>query len=70
MITDSGERTEFESGAVRDMQKGKGRCDLMPLDVIASLANDGIIHSIAAFQQNGDALNLKSAIKIFMESRK
>ena len=69
MITDSGERTEFESGAVRDIQKGKGRCDLMPLDVIASLANDGVIHNIAAFQQNGDALNLESAIKIFIETR-
>ena len=70
MIKDSGERAKFDTGAVRDIQKGKGRCDLMPLDVIATLANDGTIHSIAAFQQNGDALNLESAIKIFMESRK
>lgn len=68
-IKDSGERAEFATGAVRDIQKGKGRCDLMPLDVIASLANDGIIHSIAAFQQNGDTLSLESAVKIFMESR-
>lgn len=36
-ILDSGERTEFESGGVRDMQKGKGRCDLLPLDVIVSM---------------------------------
>jgi hypothetical protein len=34
-ILDSGDRTEFESGAVRDMRTGKGRCDLMPLDVVA-----------------------------------
>ena len=34
-IKDSGERTAFDSGAVRDMHEGKGRCDLMPLDVIA-----------------------------------
>lgn len=33
-ILDSGNRREFESGAVRDIQEGKGRCDLMPLDVI------------------------------------
>lgn len=32
-IKDSGDRTEFASGAVRDMREGKGRCDLMPLDV-------------------------------------
>ena len=37
--------------------------------VIASLANDGIIHSIAEFQQNGDTLSLESAVKIFMESK-
>lgn len=30
MIKDSGDRTEFETGAVRDMHEGKGRCDLLP----------------------------------------
>ena len=68
-IKDSGQRTEFSTGGVRDIQKGKGRCDLMPLDVIASLANDDIIRSIAEFQQNGDTLSLESAVKIFMESK-
>ena len=34
IIKDSGERREFDTGAVRDIQEGKGRCDLMPLDVI------------------------------------
>jgi hypothetical protein len=33
-ILDSGSRREFESGAVRDIAEGKGRCDLLPLDVI------------------------------------
>ena len=37
-ILDSGERREFESGAVRDMAEGKGRCDLMPLDIVAYIA--------------------------------
>lgn len=36
-LSDSGNRTKFDSGAVRDMHEGKGRCDLMPLDVIANL---------------------------------
>lgn len=35
MIKDSGSRTEYETGAVRDIQEGKGRCDLLPLDVVA-----------------------------------
>jgi len=30
MLKDSGDRREFESGAVRDMSEGKGRCDLLP----------------------------------------
>ena len=32
-ILDSGERRQFESGAVRDIAEGKGRCDLLPLDI-------------------------------------
>ena len=36
-IKDSGERREFDTGAVRDIQEGKGRCDLMPLDVVCSI---------------------------------
>lgn len=30
MIKDSGKRTEFSTGAVRDMKDGKGRFDLLP----------------------------------------
>ena len=29
-IKDSGERTRFDTGAVRDMHTGKGRMDLLP----------------------------------------
>lgn len=36
-ILDSGHRQEFESGAVRDISEGKGRMDLLPLDVVADL---------------------------------
>lgn len=38
MIKDSGERTQFETGAVRDMHDGKGRYDLLPWDAIHELA--------------------------------
>lgn len=37
MIQDTGERREFETGAVRDMQSGKGRFDLMPNAVVGKL---------------------------------
>lgn len=37
-IKDSGDRTEFQSGAVRDMHEGKGRCDLLPPNALLRLA--------------------------------
>lgn len=37
-IKDSGERTKFESGAVRDIHDGKGRYDLLPWDAIHEIA--------------------------------
>lgn len=54
-IKDSGERRQFDTGAVRDIQEGKGRCDLMPLDVVAEyLSNDDTLRHICEFQQTGD----------------
>lgn len=38
MIEDSGKRREFETGAVRDIQEGKGRYDLLPWEAIHELA--------------------------------
>lgn len=38
VIKDSGERREFESGAVRDMSAGKGRMDLLPWAAILEVA--------------------------------
>lgn len=58
MIKDSGERREFESGAVRDIQDGKGRCDLMPLDVVY----DKTLTAIERFKETGDALHLQDAM--------
>ena len=37
-LKDSGERREFETGAVRDMAAGKGRYDLVPYDPLRRLA--------------------------------
>jgi hypothetical protein len=37
-IKDSGERRTFESGAVRDMQAGKGRMDLLPWAAIMEVS--------------------------------
>ena len=70
MIKDSGERTEFQTGAVRDMRAGKGRCDLMPLSVVAEGMDDGIIRDVARFQTSGDWRDLSSAILRFAHERK
>lgn len=45
-ILDSGERTSFETGAVRDMHVGKGRFDLLPwyaIHEVAKHCEDGAI---------------------------
>ena len=38
MIKDSGERTEFSTGAVRDMQGGKGDMLSLPMDALLRLS--------------------------------
>ena len=57
-IKDSGTRREFSTGAVRDIQEGKGRCDLMPLDVIAEHMEDSILLFIYQFTTNGNVGHL------------
>ena len=37
-IKDSGDRTEFSTGAVRDMHEGKGRMDLLPWHAIIEVS--------------------------------
>lgn len=60
-IKDSGQRTEFETGAVRDIQEGKGRCDLLPLDVVA------ILYS-REFGANNPSTNIFSEINMFLKT--
>ena len=71
-IKDSGERRQFDTGAVRDMQEGKGRCDLMPLEVVAKLLGkkspeDEILHDIANFLEFGATTYLYHALDEFAD---
>lgn len=66
-ILDSGNRREFSSGAVRDIQEGKGRCDLMPLDVIGNLIDSLTIRYIHKFQLTENVEWLYEALKTFIE---
>lgn len=71
IIKDSGDRTRFESGAVRDMREGKGRCDLMPLEVVGHILEDKEsykpINSIADFMKHNDTFHLYMALDSFVE---
>ena len=61
-IKDSGSRREFSTGAVRDIQEGKGRCDLLPLDVVGSLLNNPTFSYISRFMKDGDVSHLQDAL--------
>lgn len=66
-ILDSGNRREFASGAVRDIQEGKGRCDLLPLDVVGQALGDEIVKSIHSFVNSGDERLLYCTLNLFNE---
>lgn len=68
-ILDSGDRTEFETGAVRDMHEGKGRCDLLPLDVVGDIIGNGenVFTRIHQFQTTNDLTYLKLALMHFQQ---
>ena len=62
MIKDSGTRREFDSGAVRDIQEGKGRCDLMPLSVVGNILDKPTFSFIYKFTMTGEWFRLKDAL--------
>jgi hypothetical protein len=76
-IKDSGDRTQFETGAVRDMREGKGRCDLMPLEVISKCwlhraegdkdteAEAKVLYYINGFQKTRETSYLVKALDYF-----
>lgn len=78
-LKDSGSRREFDSGAVRDVQEGKGRCDLLPLDVVATVMGmylstdpicypeDEVVFYINQYVRSGDLCNLYNAIQKFID---
>lgn len=67
ILKDSGARREFETGAVRDTADGKGRCDLLPLDVVAEYLQDCVLLEIDRYIRNGSTSNLWGAILWFMD---
>ena len=68
-IKDSGTRREFDSGAVRDCAEGKGRCDLLPLEVVSNLLGDKVFEYINEYVRSGDLIALNCAIQVFARKR-
>ena len=62
MIKDSGVRREFPTGATRDIRPGKGRCDLMPLDVIGKWMDNWTLKHINDFIITGSNTYLYHAL--------
>lgn len=64
-ILDSGERREFDTGAVRDIAEGKGRCDLLPLDVLAADLQSLTLTELEGFRQTRKWHYLHNVLNFF-----
>jgi hypothetical protein len=65
-IVDSGHRTTFETGAVRDAQSGRGRCDLLPLGVIGEMLGDDVLIKTEKYIRTGDKTLLYDVLATFL----
>lgn len=72
-IKNSGNRTEFRTGAVRDIQEDKGRCDLLPLGVVAGLLKNieenKVLMLINKFMKSGEEELLYETIELFAKMK-
>ena len=66
MMLDSGARREFDTGAIRDISEGKGRCDLLPLGLVADRLNDDVFTFIEEYIRLGDPASLWCALDEFI----
>ena len=73
-IKDSGSMTNFDSGARRDYRIGKGRCDLLPLDVVRNLFDESedeytinMFDRFYKFQETGSYSHLIEAVQYFVD---
>ena len=68
-LPDSGERRQFDSGAVRDIAQGKGRCDLMPLGIIGEWLGHDCLCNINEYLYTGNLEHLRFALNMFIQDR-
>lgn len=70
VLKDSGARRTFETGATRDISDDKGRCDLIPLDIIGKILEAEELVCIENFKQRKDPNYLIRAIEYFAQRKK
>lgn len=57
-LKDTGDRTTVGGGAQRDMGGGKGRCDLLPLDVVGNMLGNDFFNLMNSFIYEKDDIEL------------
>ena len=69
-LVDSGARTTFGTGAQREITEDKGRCDLLPLDVIGEylsvIKSSEVLRCVESFRLYSDLNAINRAIYIFI----
>ena len=74
-LPDSGARDSFGTGAVRDVEKGKGRMDLVPLDIAAGLMGEehtpisNVLLAIEAFKETKNVGFLYDSLHYYAKYR-
>jgi hypothetical protein len=63
-IKDTGKRTQFETGAVREIDETKGRCDLVYNYVWATMTSDDFYRHMEDFVRDGQRISIYRAIEV------
>lgn len=66
-LKDSGTRVEFSTGAMREINDEKGRCDLVYNDLYGKLTHDDIPRFIEEFVRYGDPKYIETALHTFIK---
>lgn len=61
-IKDTGKRTQFETGAVREIDETKGRCDLVYNSAWSTMTTDEFYQHMEDFVRDGHRCNIYRAI--------
>lgn len=67
-IKDNGKRTQFETGAVREIDETKGRCDLVYNQAWADIVGDDVYAAIEKFVRSGVRNYIVLACQYFIEN--